>query len=192
MDNASVCNKTVRRMAELNESFEGMVMRLRCWAHIVNLSAKVTCPSHFHFHSLTFFVCFQAFIALFFKTPPKPAIIKATTGKRKRDATPPAAPLLQSNVQQEAARPVQHPISLPLSHPNHQLTTLTRRTQSLPLQMKSESSSRLPRESLLILGEWRMILMLLWRVYQHQPLNTHLALPIEQPHSRLLTSRPRS
>lgn len=31
--------------------------------------------------------CFQAFIAIFFETPPKPAIIKAATGKRKRDGT---------------------------------------------------------------------------------------------------------
>lgn len=68
MDNATVCDKTVKRMAELNKSFAGMVMRLRCWAHIINLIAK-------------------AFIAVFFETPPKSAVIKAATGKRKRDGT---------------------------------------------------------------------------------------------------------
>ncbi|KAG8903891.1 hypothetical protein FRC01_008939, partial [Tulasnella sp. 417] len=79
MDNASVCDKTVKRMAELNKSFAGMTMRLRCWAHIINLIAK-------------------AFIAIFFETPPKSAIIKAATGKRKRDETSagPTAPTQHS------------------------------------------------------------------------------------------------
>lgn len=45
MDNASVCDKTVKRMAERNKSFAGMAMQLRCWAHIINLIAKVALRS---------------------------------------------------------------------------------------------------------------------------------------------------
>lgn len=85
MDNASVCDKTVKRMAEISEAFPGMIMRLRCWAHVVNLSAKVRCAGRvITSDTQTHIAPYQAFIAPFFESPPKPAVIKAATGKRKR------------------------------------------------------------------------------------------------------------
>jgi hypothetical protein len=41
MDNASNCNTTVDELEKLIPSFRGKLSRSRCFAHIINLIAKV-------------------------------------------------------------------------------------------------------------------------------------------------------
>ncbi|TFK28318.1 hypothetical protein FA15DRAFT_584611, partial [Coprinopsis marcescibilis] len=46
MDNTSNCDKLAEKLGELLPSFDGMNSRVRCFAHVLNLIAKV-CAYYF-------------------------------------------------------------------------------------------------------------------------------------------------